>query len=536
VTPGKALGYSELYLDFVSGRETARHFYTPDNLSAVAARLDGAVYARDRTADILRRQNQAWGAGEPTLAAIERLRDPRAVAVFAGQQAGLFGGPLLVQIKALGIIQAARRIGRELGRPAVPIFWIAADDHDFAEINHTWVPDRAAAEPVKIVYPTAPAEAAPAAEIRFADAEALAAAKARLREALGETEFTPALYGLIDRCYTPEETFVGAFAKLMTALLGEFGLVLFSPADPEAKALAAPLLQALAERHEEVRALVGRTNENLRSHGYHVQVEKKDESVHLFFARDGRRPVLRQSGGGFRIGDRAVTAADLRAMIAQEPERFSPDVLTRPVMQSWLFPAAAQHGGPSEIAYFAQVTPLFELFGRPAPVYRARPSATFVERRYEAMMAQHRITLEELAGDIEQVVNRVTAESFPPDLEQAFGEARREVRERFEALAAQTLGFDPQLQSAAAQAAGRIDFQIVQFEGKVFAAHKRRLGEVRERLYRLHRVLYPHRGLQERALNIGYFLAKFGPAFVRFAHERLDSETAAHQLIPLSDV
>lgn len=536
ITPSKGLGYSDMYIDFVSGLDKARHFYTPDGIADVAARLDAITYDRARLADILTKQNKAWGAGDATMAAIESLRHPKALCIFAGQQAGLFGGPLLVQVKALGILKAARRYCEELGRPIVPIFWIAGDDHDFEEVNHINVLDRSTSELVKVEYSSAPEQPIPTSEIRFSDKQALADAKTRLREALGETDFTPDLYNLIDRCYTPDDTFVSAFGKLMTALLGKFGLVLFSPSDPDVKELAAPFLQQVTEKQERMQTLLAEANEHISKQGYHLQVEKKDESTHLFCNLDGRRPVFRHNEDGFLVGERNFTRMELRQIIRKEPQRFSPDVITRPVMQSYLFPVLSQHGGPSEIAYYAQVNPLFALFNRVAPVHEARPTATFVERRYEKVMQQYGITFEDLTGDIEQAINRVLAESFPPDLEKEFHDLRKDLKERFDSLVQHSLQFDKQLESVAETFKGKLDHNLKQFEGKVFASHKRKLGQTRDRIYRLHHSLYPNRGLQERALNISYFLAKYGPAFTTFAHEQLDSGESAHQLISLSDL
>lgn len=535
IAPSKDLGYSDMYIDFVSGLHKARHFYALDNIQDVAARLDGIQFDRDRLADIVRAQNVAWGAGERTLANIEALRDPRAVCVFAGQQPGMLTGPMLVILKALGIIKAAERYFRELDRPVVPVFWIAGDDHDFVESNHTYLLDRKTSEPVKVAYAATPSQPIPTGAIRFENTTELEQFKAAVKEALGESDFTAELFATIDRCYTPEDTLVTGFARFLTALVGQFGLVLFSPSDPSVKKLATPFLIEIVEKQEELHRHISQANSQLTTEGYHVQVEKKDRAAYLFCNIEGRTPVMREADGAFSVGARLFSSDELKDFIRREPERFSPDVMTRPVMQSWLFPVLSQKGGPSEIAYLAQVDPIFPVFGRVAPYQAPRPSATFIEKHNEKIMEQHGITFTDLTGDIEQVVNRVLAESFPQDIERQAAQLRQRIEEEFQRFAERSLQFDKQLESVANTTQGKIDFALKQFEAKVFAAHKRRSGETRDRIYRLYHALYTNRGLQERALNVSYFIAKYGFGFVTFAYEQLDSEEKAHQLIPLSE-
>jgi uncharacterized protein YllA (UPF0747 family) len=204
-------------------------------------------------------------------------------------------------------------------------------------------------------------------------------------------------------------------------------------------------------------------------------------------------------------------------------------------MQSYLFPTLAQMGGPSEIAYFAQINPLFELFGLPVPVHTARPTATIVEKRHEKLMMEHAISFEDLTGDFEQVINRVMAKSFPQDIEREFQNLRADLFGRFDHFSDKSLHFDPTLREFAQQTAGKIDFLMKAYEAKVFSAHKKRSKETRDRLYRLWHALYPNRAMQDRSLNVSYFIAKHGFPVVSFLYERLDPDQSAHQLISISE-
>lgn len=533
IAPDKSLGYSKLYLDFLADLPSARRFYGAAAPTELLASLDRQAIDRPALVRLLGRQNESWGADTAALAAINQLSDPECVCVFAGQQAGLFGGPMMTLVKALGAVKYAERFARELGRPVVPVFWIAGDDHDFEEINHTWLLNRES-ELVKVSYDARPTVAHSVGRVRFEQTDRLRAAKDVFSSTLGETEFTPAIKELIDRCYTEEETVVSSFGKLMAAISAGTGLVLFDPSDPGAKQLALPLLEQMLDRQEEMRDCLTLANAELAEAGYHLQVEKDRHSAHLFVDRIGRLP-LRQDGEKFTAGSDAFDLPALRRELRAHPELFSPDVFTRPVMQSYLFPVYAQLGGPAEIAYFAQMSILHRLFCLPNPLRLARPTVTLVEKRFEKLLDDHSIRFEELTGDVEQIVNRVLAKSFPADLEQQYGAVRSDVASRFEAFTKASLQFDPTLQEFAKQTAGKIDFSLKSFEEKLFASHKKKQKETRERIYRLARTLYPNQGLQERTVNIAYFVARYGPGIVSYLKDRMEAGQTAHQLISLTE-
>ncbi len=533
IAPSKSLGYSNIFLDFLADVSSARNFYPSQNIDDVAAKIDAVDYRRDDICGILDAQNRLYGASQRALDNIEKIKDPSAVCIFAGQQAGLFGGPLLVIYKALALVKAAQLYETQLNRPVIPVFWIAGDDHDFDEVNHMWVIDRAS-EMVRVSYDARPLIELPTSEIEFSDSSELEKAKEHLKKALGETDFTDDLYGLIDEAYTDSDTFVTAFGKLMASLTSELGLVFFSPGDTEAKRLAADLFLDIIDNEVELQNRLNSTNEDIRSHGYHLQVEKSADASHLFYNLDGRKPVVRH-GDQYLVGEKSLSRAELTDCIRNCPERFSPDVMTRPVLQSFLFPVVSQKGGAAEIAYLAQIGRIFELFGLVTPYYRARPSLTIVEKRFEKLLAEFEINFEELAGDIEQVVNRVLARSFPDDIEEKFNEFRNHLREHFGQFTSTSMKFDPGLKKLADQTMGKIDFAVKGFEGKVFSSHKKKSQETRDRIYRLWHALYPNRNFQERSLNITYFLSRYGRGFVDFLYEKMDSEQKAHQMVNLSE-
>lgn len=533
IQPTHAMGYSDLYLDFLRERQLALDFYNVGNLAGSAANLDATEFPRDAMTSILRAQNKAYGADSEALANIDSLAsDPRSVCVFTGQQAVLFGGPMLVLHKAFGVAKAAKLYSEQLHRKVIPVFWIAADDHDFEEANHTWLLDRQT-KPVKIAYEAPPDKEQPTSQIYFDNEDELLAVKTALSDALGQTDFTPEFNSLIEQAYTPRDTFATAFGKLMAALTRGTGLVLFSPGDPDVKRLAVPFFKRIVECQDELHTRLNRSNEAILKAGYHLQVEKSDDSAHLFCNCDGRRPVKRINWN-FVVGEKTVTQSELLDRIDSEPDLFSPDVMTRPVLQSWLFPVLSQKCGPSEIAYLAQNNDIFELFDRTPPLYMARPSVTVVEARIARLVHDNHIMFCELTGDIELIVNRVLMQTFPGDIEKGLAMLQQDISFHLDKFASETLGFDKGLQKFTDQTSGKIEYLLGQFEHKVFAAHKKKSSDTRERIYRVGNALHPNRSLQERVLNVSYFISRYGLNFLSYLYRETESEEKSHQLLDMT--
>lgn len=534
IEPAKVLGFSQIYLDFIEQSEKTKPYYPAISLKDVADKLDNIDYNRDKVADILIRQNKEFGVSKETHDNIKKLLDKKTVCLFSGQQAGLFGGPLLVLIKALSIVKASKMYSEQLGRDVIPIFWIAGDDHDYEEVNHTWLLDRSS-NPTKIVYDSKPEIENPTSELFFDKSEALSKSKEELKSILGETDFTVELYRIIDSSYTESDSYVSAFGKLMAKMTENTGLIFFNPGDEGAKKLVIDLFKSIIVKQDELHKVLNETNQMIEKEGYHIQVEKKENSAHLFYNINGRTPIS-NIGNEFAVGEKRFTQDEILNLIDTEPEKFSPDVMTRPVMQSYLFPVISQKGGAAEIAYFAQMNKAFDLFNLVTPFYKSRPTVTIVEKRFEKLMDQYDIKFEELFGDIEDIINKILSLSFPENIENNFRKLRQNLKNDFKKFTADSLKFDSSLEKFAEQSMGKIDFTLKAFEGKVFSSHKKKSQEVRDKIYKLWYSLCTNRKFQERSINISYFVSKYGIKFIDFLYNKIDCEESKHQLIKLSEI
>jgi bacillithiol biosynthesis cysteine-adding enzyme BshC len=534
VKPAKEFHYSELYMDFVAEDSSLDKYLGTKTPAQAAAMMHQTGADRETVCDILVRQNEDFGAKPKTFEAIKKLRREDALCIFTGQQVGLFGGPLFSLFKAIGIIKKAVQLESELKRPVVPVFWMASDDHDYEEINHYHYIESDGSTG-KLVYGAEIPQNIPASEIYFSDRDMYNELLKNTREHFGPSEFSEDFFKRLFAAYSHNSGFTDAFARFYADLLPDLGLVFFSPADADIKGLSKKFFRNIVEQYFNVKSILEQTATTIEMDKYHIQAEKKLTAVHLFYHNPGRE-AIHFADESFIVDNRPIGLPGVLDLIERSPEQFSPDVLTRPLWQSYLFPVVAHAGGPSEIAYFCQIGQLFRLFKMAQPYYFARPSATLVEKHHEELMVKHGLELNDLTGDVEQLINRIVAKTFPHDLDNDFGEFRDKLRKLYDELKERLIAFDGSLEPMTEQTYGKFDFALNNLEKKAFSAHKKGQKLTREQIYRLEANLMPYKNLQERSLGICYFAAKYGPAIVDFILDRLDVATKEHQMIYLSEL
>jgi bacillithiol biosynthesis cysteine-adding enzyme BshC len=520
---------SQLFRDFLYDFERVQRFYAynprrRDWLAKVAGSLHYDRQRREQVAAILDRQNRAFGASEKTLASIARLRAGAAAAV-TGQQVALFGGPLFSLLKALSAVVIAEEAQAQ-GIDCVPIFWLATEDHDLAEVNHVNLLT-AEGKLEKLVTESHGAPNAPISDVRFGPE--IASVVTRAAEILGETEITE----LLRAAYSPGETMGSAFAKLFASLFGEWGVILLDASDPELHAIAQPVYRAAVVGAEEIdNALLAR-GKDLRAAGYHEQVKVTPSSTLLFARRNGARQVIHRRNGGFVIGRDPVSQEDLLAQIAAEPHRFSANVLLRPVVEDYLLPTLAYTGGPAEVAYFAQAAVVYEeVLGRVTPVL-PRFSATLADARAQRLMKKYHVGLTDLFHGPEAFRELLALRSIPGELNTEFAEAENRVVEALERVRPSLEKLDPTLVEAAGRAGSKMLYQLRRLRARAGESQLRRDQEVSRHADWLSTVLSPNKNLQEREIAGVSFLTRHGRDLLHTLYTGARSDCPDHQVIYL---
>ena len=525
---------SRLFRDYLTGAPGVRAFYSSTrwDLEGLRASADNALRSdRPRSAlvEALVRQQESREAAAAAAQA-RRLADPRSTVVITGQQAVLFGGPLYVLYKALAAVVIARELEARRGSPVVPVFWVAADDHDFAEIRSTTILDEAG-QLLDIRYtPHREPSGQPAAQIVLDDT--VTALIEDLRVHLPPGLHRDDIVAGVAACYRPGVTMAEAFARLLSTLLPD--LVVLNPADPALKAVALPVFERELVEHSPTSRLAAEAGQRLLAAGYHQQVPVRAGFLNLFVSMDGERRALGWEDGTVEVRGlgRRLPVADAASLLHDDPSAFSAGVLLRPLTQDHMLPTAAYVGGPAEIAYHAQIGPSYAHFGIPRPTLVPRPSVTLVEPAQARAMEADELSLPDLQADPQGTLSRWARQDYP-EVDAAFGRARKALETEMAGVEQALGALDPTLKAAADSARGRALHQIETLQEKAMRALKKRDQSRGDRLRRTRDALMPAGSFQERGLGLVSVLARHGRGVVQDIGQRIDPFARGHQVIHL---
>ena len=504
-----------------------RHFRAQGAFAEQARIVGGARYDRLTLCTVLREQNTRFGAGPAALSSIDRLTEPGSLVVIGGQQAGLFGGPLYTVYKALTILLLARRMEKELGRPVIPVFWIASEDSDLAEVDHAFVTDRQGAL-AELRLPGRTQEKVPVSRVRLG--EGIGPLLDGLSAALPETGFAHDVLSDLRSAYTPGRSFPQAFGAWMALLFGEEGLVLVDPSDTRLKRMAHGLFQREIMEKSPVSAAVVEQTKRLATAGYAAQIELRDGYLTLFH-QDPARQAITIRGGGFELksSGKRFTTEELAALLEQSPDTFTPNAVLRPLYQDTIFPTLAVVLGPAEIAYFSQLTLAYERMGIPMPIIFPRASVTLIEAQVQKLLQRLGVGLRDVLVRGQHIIDDILAREVPESLMARILEGRARVKEAWAGVIGEIDRLDPTLHRTAELGSARALRQFDFMEKKIAQAGRKKNGILREQVGRLAAALAPRGGLQERTLTILPFLARHGKQVLKLAASGIDPFAPEHR-------
>lgn len=480
--------------------------------------------------DVIHAQQKRRGAPPEAIAASALLQDDRTVAIVTGQQAGAFGGPLYTLLKAITTIQLAERVAREHRVSVVPVFWVEAEDHDWIEVRSTTVLDPQLARREMPLPDPAGAGELPVAALTLSDA--VAGTIDQLAATMAATDFTPWLESTLRASYASGQGLGTAFARLIDALLGRYGLVVFESSDPAAKPFVADLFARELQFPGRTAALASAAAEEMRQLGHEPQVVPQPDTIALFKI-DGPRRAIKRDGAAFTAGDDRFPVAALVAEAVDHPERFSPNVLLRPVVQDALFPTICYVAGPSELAYLGQLRGVYEHFGVPMPLIYPRGTATLVDAAAARFLTKYNVPFGDLQAQDESALNRLLQAQLPKEVEDAIAEAGQQLTRVMQRIIEVIPAVDPTLAGAAQTTLGRMEHDLRNLHGKVIQAAKKRDDTLRRQFTRAQAQIFPGGAPQERTLGVAFFLNRYGPALVDRLLQELPLEMGQHWIITI---
>ncbi|MDQ2835025.1 MAG: bacillithiol biosynthesis cysteine-adding enzyme BshC [Acidobacteriota bacterium] len=505
-----------------SGEQAAR---TPQHANALA--------------DLLEEQAALFHASAAAIANIDKLRSG-ARAVVTGQQVVLFGGPLLTFLKAATAIARAREASAATGIPHVPIFWMATEDHDLAEVDQVSLLTKFSVETLHANLKVARALPVGGVSLHPKFASGFEAVMDHAAELLEHTSITEWLR----ECYTSQQgeppTLALAFGRFIAKVFADQGLIVMDASTRGFHALGASTLRAAVEHAAELRQQLLARSQELVQAGYHAQVLVSDDSSLLFLLDEttGERVALKfslspEGDPQWKAGSRTFTSAELLAILDSTPERLSPNALLRPVFQDTLLPTAAYIGGPSEIAYFAQTSLLSQfILGRITPVL-PRLSATLIEPAIAKIMDKDEVQLPDAMTTPEALAQRLGARAMPIELKRRLAAVGNALEPELDALTQYLSGIDPTLGRAATVSSSKMQYQMNRLRRMAATFELQKEASLRKHADAITLNVFPNGHPQERVIAGVWFLSRYGEPLIDRLIQAASNQCPGHVVIRL---
>lgn len=488
--------------------------------------------ARPIVAESLLRYNQNLGASAQTIHNIE-LFAQGAQMVITGQQAGITTGPLYTIYKAITTINLATKLTKQLNRDVVPVFWIAAEDHDFVEVNHINVLDQA--HHLSRLVLELPDTGRKSVGCIWDETEIQEFLR-KLQDNLVETEFSSAIIDFLSEQAQISTNLADWFGRIMGWLFREQGLIMANPMDPVFRQLEAPLFAQILNNHQQLSQALYQGVQAVEAAGFQPQVLAEENHAHLFIYMDGARTALyEQSPGQFgtRDGQRTWTLEELLTLCQDHPESFSTNVVTRPIAQDLLFPVIAYIAGPGEIAYYGLYRKVYQCLNSQMPVIHPRMHATLIEPGVKRLLEKYQLEFQDVVAGLQGKLQKALAEQDEVGIDQRMAQARQEMQTIYDTLIQQLTKIDGSLEKLGQENLERVLGQLEFLGSKAQQKHRHNSEGLVKHYHRLEAALLPGGNRQERVFNVITYLNKFGPDVINQIVELATNVEREHLVVYL---
>jgi len=534
--------YSELFIKYTDDFESLADFYefdfkkTEDFQKCIELKketyLKGKTFFRNEVTDILKEQNKKFESSEKTFENIQLLNDHNTFAVVTGQQIGILTGPYYTILKALNTIQLSDKLKENFPEyNFVPVFWLEADDHDFAEINNINIISKEnelknlkyfenGEEQEKYLKPVG----------KIIIDEHIESFKQDLRNSFNHSDFTDSLFDLINETYKEGTDLKTAFALFMNKLIKDKGLIFIDPTDNEIKKLLQPVFEKELSTFPEICEKIINTSVELEEN-FAVQVKPK--AINLFYIHEGNRYLIEPRENdifALKHSRQKFTKEELFGLLESNPERFSWNVVTRPICQDYLLPTVAYIGGPSEIAYFGQFRQVYRSFDITMPVIYPRTSVTILENRVISFMEKYNIGFQEFFNE-KEIGIKLLNENSDASADQIFSDMKEEIRGIFYTYEKELVNIDAKQTEGFSKRNNQFLESLDVAKDKFINSQSKQNEVISNQHSKALLFVYPDNILQERVLNITYFLNKYGTEFINYLFGEIVIDDYGHQVI-----
>jgi len=505
----------QLVHDYLASVPSAQAYYARlfTDLTAFerkAAEIDARLTGAPRTAWL----DGVRAPGERARQRLEAVRQGRGYVVTTGQQPGLLGGPLYSLYKAVTAACLADHLEQQLGRPVAPVFWTASEDHDWQEADHAHWVDLENQLHRLTLPPVAGAGQQPLQKLVMGPG--VDDVLDSLAGMMTGTDLAAAQLERLRQHYRREATLPEAFEGWLAELLEPLGVLFVQAHDPWLKQGSLAVLTKEIEQSAEHEVRLAARAAALEAAGYNVQVPILEGGVNVFVEAEGGRERLYRDAEGFHLrhSGRRFTLQELASSLADDPSRFSPNVLSRPVVESAVLPTLAYVAGPGELAYFAQLSPLFEAHGIEMPVIVPRLGATVVESKVDKVLRKFDLEISQMARPFHELAAERARDDMPEELRRALGAFRGAIGAQVGELTKAVQALDPTLKGTVGHVRSVAFDALDDVERKALNAVKRENEIGLQQLEKAHVHLFPEGQPQERCFNALYYLSRYGPEFI----------------------
>lgn len=533
-------GNTKLFLDYIYNFDKVQRFYKYDFrnkeqfIDKFSRMSESPKEFRNELSTIILNQYEKLNASSKTLKNISLLKNKETLAVVTGQQLGILGGPLYTFYKIITAIKLCSHLSeRHDNYHFVPVFWLEGDDHDFDEVRSiNMLNDNN--DLIKLSYND---------ETTEEDQNRGSVGYLKLKESINQfmkdfenqlrnSEFKTPLLENLKGIYKEEKTFKECFRQLLFWLFDQYGLIIFDPQDVKVKELLKPVFKKEISDFRNHTEKVVKISANLEEL-YHAQV--KIRPINLFYNYDEGRYVIEPVENDFRLkGKRKkFLYEELNNLIDSEPEKFSPNVLLRPICQDFLFPTAFYIGGPSEVAYFAQILPLYEFYNIDPAIVYPRSSVTILEKALKSILEKYEMRITDFFTDPNKLKNQIINSISENNLEEIFRESINQINLTFDNLKEKLFEIDKTMTDVTSKYHIKVLAYIAELNTKAVEAQKKRYEITLRQIDKASANLFPNMNLQERELGFFQYANKYGVEVLKKIFEELAINKFEHQVIEI---
>lgn len=547
----KLPNFSQLFLDYISSdgekkNEVNKFFFADykekeEIFKVIDSKLHNynanRYFDKHTLTDVLKRQNMSFGANEKSAANIELLQEENTFAVVTGQQVGLYTGNIYTIYKTITAVKLAEDLKEKFPQfNFVPVFWLESEDHDLEEANHIHLINRQN-ELVRIGYD----EIVPDEDVSKRNAKPVGSLKfdskineinEQLATALMDTEYKPKILEKINSFYREGNDYKTAFAEFMNWIFKDYGLVFIDCSDTEIKKLLTPVFEKELNTSPKMCEAIINTSAELEKH-YDLQVKPK--VINLFYIHNGNRLLIEPREGNrfaLRNSKRRFEQEELMKILFENPENFSPNVVLRPLCQDYLLPTIAYVGGPSEVSYFAQLKPAYEHYDITMPVIYPRISVSIVESKINKFLKNYDINFEDIF-DHKKLLAKVVEKISEVKIEDEFSKFYDDLNRVFYDMKNMTAKVDKTLLNTVDNQKDKVIQNLELFKNKLTNAQANKSDTTTSQLDKVTNNIFPKGSLQERVINISYFLNKYDDTIIKKLFDELDINRFEHEIVEL---